>query len=269
MIIDCHTHLGRSEHITATADDLIISMDEAGVDKALVFAGLKSCTNKWVKEQTAPYADRLFRVASVNMTDIIAQPGTTGASTDDMSLCDMLETLNDGAVALKLYTGYEYFAPNSERVRHVLDLVAKYTNNKAIIFHTGDCLSSMNKAKLKYAQPLDVDDIAVDYPDFNFIIAHMGYPWVTTAAEVCYKNPNVYADISGFVYGKFSWADEIQFKKTINKFLRVASCDKLLFGSDFPIANQKSYVDTMKTLFGRSECPPPDLAENAKKAFNL
>src|SRR5512135_879539 len=244
MIIDCHTHLGRNEHIKASVKELLESMDAAHIDKALVFAGhINDCTNKWMMKQIKSHSDRLLGVASVNLTEVRAQPGTTGVSDDDMSICDMLDTLNQGAVALKLYTGYEHFAPNSDRVRHILGIVEKY--NKPVIFHTGDCLASIRHAKLRYAQPLDIDDVAVDYPNTNFIIAHMGFPWVREAAEVCYKNKNVYADISGFVYKHFDGESLPKFQKTLHEFAEIADSDRLLFGSDWPIASQGSYLDAL------------------------
>lgn len=269
MVIDCHTHLGRNEHIKATALELITSMDKAGIDQSLVFAGnINDCTNDWMMEQIAPYKDRLHGVVSVNLTDIAAQPGTVGFQIGDMTIPNMLYHLNHNAVALKLYTGYEHFAPSSDRVRQVLDMVKNYSDKRTIVFHTGDCLASITHAKLKYAQPLDIDDIAVDYPDFNFVIAHMGFPWQTTAAEVCSKNSNVYSDISGFVYGSFSYEDKIKFRKVITDFLSIASIDKLLFGTDWPIANQDSYIDALPHTMDLF-LSPEMFTKHTVKVFNL
>lgn len=264
MIIDCHTHIGRNEHIKATAAELVASMDVAKVDKALVFAGhINDCTNKWMLEQIDPYKGRLYGVASVNLSRIDCYTGYN-ESDSDMSIQDMLTTLNhNNVVAVKLYTGYEHFTPNSDRVRCILDLVAKI--NKPVIFHTGDCLASIQKAKLKYAQPLDIDDIAVDYPNLNFIIAHMGYPWVKDAAEVCYKNKNVFSDISGFVYGSFSLRDDQKFRKLLSDFQDIVT-EKLIFGSDWPISNQLSYVKTIESF---SSISMETMTQNAIKIFNL
>lgn len=266
MIIDCHTHLGHNHHITAGAEALIRSMDDAKIDKSLVFAGrLNDCDNKWMMEQINPFKGRLYGVASVHLPSITAQYGCVGLSNDDMSLSGMLDTLNQGAVALKLYTGYEHFSPNSERVRHVLDIVKKY--DKPVIFHMGDCLSSVHKAKLKHAQPIDVDDVAVDYPEIKFVIAHLAYPWHQDAAEVCYKNENVYADISGFVYGNFSVNDVAKFKKVLTEFTDICGPHKLLFGTDFPISNQTSYVEALHDCdLGLTT---EHLSNNAERVFNL
>ena len=68
-----------------------------------------------------------------------------------------------------------------------------------VFFHTGDTYSP--RARLRFAQPLAIDDVAVDHPKACFVLAHLGNPWLTDAAEVVYKNVNVWADLSGFVVG--------------------------------------------------------------------
>src|SRR5947199_334801 len=45
------------------------------------------------------------------------------------------------------------------------------------------------------------DEVAVDHPDTRFVLCHVGNPWVADAAEVIYKNMNVWADLSGLVVG--------------------------------------------------------------------
>lgn len=237
MILDCHTHIGRNSHINATAVDLIKSMNDADIDKALVFAGhINDCSNEWMAEQIKRFKDRLYGIASVHMKEMF--------TSKDMSLDSLYRALDNGAVGVKLYTGYEHFAPNSDQVRFVLDMIKPY--KRPVIFHTGDCLNSISNAKLKYAMPLDIDDIAVDFPDQTFVIAHMGFPFVREAAQVCYKNKNVYADTSGFVYGQFSQDDINQFEIALKEFTNRDVDNKLLFGTDFPISNQRSYIDVFK-----------------------
>jgi len=144
------------------------------------------------------------------------------------------------------------------------------------IFHCGDCLNSVKHAKLKYAHPLLIDEPATDYDDVNFVIAHMGYPWHRDAAQVCYKNPNVYADISGFVYGEFDREDQLKFERTLKEFLDIAGTDKLLFGTDAPISNQASYVEALDWVASVTadsrlhKCLTPQyMTQNTKRIFNL
>lgn len=75
-----------------------------------------------------------------------------------------------------------------------------------MIIHTGDTYS--RTAKVRMAHPLLVDDVAVDYPDVKFVMCHLGNPWFQDAAEVLYKNDNVYADISGLTLGEFTYEFE-------------------------------------------------------------
>ena len=56
-------------------------------------------------------------------------------------------------------------------------------------------------AKLKYAHPLNVDEVAVDNPGVKIIICHLGNPWILDCQEILYKTKNVYADISGLFCG--------------------------------------------------------------------
>jgi predicted TIM-barrel fold metal-dependent hydrolase len=253
MVIDCHTHLGRNQHINANAKQLLESMDKAGIEKALVFAGeLSDCPNKWMLEQIAPHKDRLLGVAAYHLSS--ARP--------DIELIDLY---GEGKiVAVKFYTGYDHYIPAD--VSGTLSRLEQV--GCPAIFHMGDCLNSVKKAKLKYANPLLIDDVAVDFPNMNFIIAHMAFPWQREAAEVCYKNDNVYTDVSGFVYDTFKETDRIRFKKVVNEVLDIASSDKLLFGTDWPIANQASYIDALDNVYGEL-MTPQSLTQNIERAFNL
>lgn len=263
MIIDAHTHIGRSKHINATAYQLLKSMDESSIDKSMVFAGVGGATNTWVLDQVNYHSDRLLPVASVSLENMYkySMPGSS-----DMTLAGLMKALDTGKfVAVKLYTGYEHYSPASTQVYTVLNHISKY--KIPVIFHSGDCLSSIKNAKLRYSQPLDVDEVAVDHSDINFIIAHLGFPWHRDAAEVCYKNKNVYADISGFVYGVFNNSDLIKFNQVLKEFTDICSDSKLLFGSDYPISDQQSYVQSINDLWGPSAAER--LSKNTEALFKL
>lgn len=254
MLVDCHTHIGRNHHINSSVDDLLKSMDKAGVDKSLVFAGkLNDCPNNYLYDQLKGHRDRLYGIAAWHP--------------DDANLIDdrhrLFDDIDEGkVVGVKFYLGYDHWYPHDHRIYDILGKLQK--SNVPAIFHCGDCLSSVNHAKLKYAHPLGIDEVAVDYPNLKIVIAHVGFPWVIDTAEVCYKNKNVYTDISGFVYGNFDDDSKFKFQKMIDQFTDIASSDKLLFGTDFPISNQKSYVESLDGIFN-----PTYLSENVIKVFNL
>lgn len=262
MIIDCHTHIGRNEHIKSTVSELLQSMDTAKIDKAMVFAGdLNDCPNNYLLSELSPHRDRLLAVAAAHpnkwkkMSEVQQDAGR---------LADLYQSAD--IVAVKFYTGYDHYYPFDSSARAYLEHLEDV--GCPAIFHSGDCLNSVKCAKLKYAHPLHIDEVAVDYPKMNFIIAHMAYPFQREAAEVCYKNANVYTDVSGFVYDTFKESDKIKFKKVINEVLDISSSDKLLFGTDWPIASQASYIDALDNCYGEL-MTPQSLTQNIERAFKL
>lgn len=240
MIVDCHTHLGKNTHINARATTLIESMKQAGIDKSLVFAGrINSITNEELLAEIAPYSGQLYGVAAYHRVD---EEGILCTKKDVKKLVQLYQ--DKKIVAVKFYTGYEHFYP--EEVNWELGMLEEV--GCPAIFHCGDCLNSVKHARLKYAHPLGIDDVANEHPKMNFIIAHMGFPWHRDAAEVCYKNENVFADISGFVYGAFRDDDYRKFNKVLDEFTDIAGREKLIFGTDWPISDQSTYVHFEKAF---------------------
>lgn len=280
MIIDCHTHLGRNEHIKSNVNELLASMDAAKIDKSLVFAGeLNNVTTPEMLAEIEPHRDRLYGVASWNFNHTVnlTSPnyGTWALGNHQATIMRKLYDAKH-IVALKFYTGYDHYMPDSPQVRYALDELNRASSPCPVIFHCGDCLNSVCRAKLKYAHPLNIDEVAVDYPNINFIIAHIGYPWVKDTAEVCYKNKNVYTDISGFVYKNFETEDKVKFKKVLDEFLDIAGSDKLLFGTDSPISNQRSYIEALDWVATNTTnkrvsemLSPQYMTQNTIKAFKL
>lgn len=256
MIIDSHTHLGRNHIISATVTELLRSMDDAQIDMSMVLAGrMNDADNEWLFEQIAPYRNRLLAVAA-------AHPLSSGHDAHK-EMRDIVKWYKEGTiVGCKFYVGYDHYFPFDQRPREYLKELNEI--GCPVIFHSGDCINTHSHAKLKYAHPIHIDEVAVDYPNINFVIAHMGFPWIRDAAEICYKNKNVYADISGFVYGEFTSRDCDKFKKVVTDFNDIVDSKKLLFGTDWPISNQKSYIIENKNLFDAQY-----LTRNTIEAFKL
>jgi predicted TIM-barrel fold metal-dependent hydrolase len=260
MIIDAHTHIG-PKIIVADADKLIRSMDDAGIDASLVFAGnIYECSTQRLLASIAGHRDRLLPVGLVS-------PLTAGAN----AVQDLKTQLQKRElVAVKFYPGYEHFFPTDHAVRPYLELLAQY--GVPAIFHSGDCHSKVGGAKLKYAHPLHIDELAVDMPNLTIIMAHMGNPWTLDGAEVCYKNGNVYADCSGFISGEFTPRNRESFIRTVRDFMEyVEDSKKLLFGTDWPIVtSQQAYAnamrDALRDMIGTSDLV---FSGNAIRVFNL
>jgi predicted TIM-barrel fold metal-dependent hydrolase len=150
-----------------------------------------------------------------------------------------------GVKALKGYLGYLHFGPEHPGYRPYYELAERF--RLPVIFHTGDTYSP--RAKLRYAHPLLVDEVAVDHPGVRFVLAHVGNPWLIDAAEVIYKNLNVWADISGLAVGDAAAfaADDRQEALAevlagVRKAFRYAERpNRFLYGSDWPLAPLEVY----------------------------
>lgn len=254
MIIDAHTHLGLGG---AKADALVVSMQKAKIDKALVFAGgINNYSTEQLLQDIAPYSGTLYAIGSVSPLS---------------SLRPSLQQVEAWLVAkqihgLKFYPGYEYFYPADASLRPYLELLVKY--NRPAIFHSGDTYSGVPKAKLKYAQAIHIDDLATELPELKIVMAHFGYPFITEAAEVCYKNKNVYVDCSGFVYGAFTPDQQAHFRDVIKQFILISNArDRIIFGTDWPIGEQLSYLQTIQSIFGEDFVKL--YSENAIELFGI
>lgn len=113
---------------------------------------------------------------------------------------------------MKIYLGYYPYYAFDDVYQPVYELAKKH--RVPVVFHTGDTYAE--GAILKYAHPLTIDEVAVKHRDVTFVMAHLGDPWCLTAAEVMYKNRNVYADLSGLIVGTTDKVAQHMKKKIIH-----------------------------------------------------
>jgi predicted TIM-barrel fold metal-dependent hydrolase len=150
-------------------------------------------------------------------------------------------------VALKGYLGYLHFEPAHPNYRRYYELAGMY--NVPVMFHTGDTYSP--RAKLKYAHPLGVDEVAVDHPDTRFVICHIGNPWTLEAAEVIYKNMNVWGDLSGLMVGSDEVFNSEEGRESANELSQAIQRailyserpNRFIYGTDWPLVSMVTYRD--------------------------
>ena len=188
-----------------------------------------------------------------------------------------IERHRDKIVAFKAYLGYLHFGPEDPNYVPYYALAAKY--HLPVILHTGDNWSTT--AKVKYAHPLRMDEVAVDHPEVRFVLAHFGNPWLIDAAEVVFKNPNVWADLSGlFVGNDEAIQDLLDAAKVPDSTAGLAVSDlkkamgyvgdygRFLYGSDWPLAPMGSYRRLIESLIPK-EHHQQVFRTNAEHVFGI
>lgn len=153
-------------------------------------------------------------------------------------------------VGIKLYPGYNSFYIYDAALDPFYQLAMQY--QKPVAVHTG--LTASSNAVLKYSHPLVMDEAAVRYPNVQFVMCHLGNPWITDAIAVLEKNQNVAADLSGILEGKISDMSEFFQRKRgyiqmiIDWLEYLDGYDRLMFGTDWPLANLADYVEFTKHI---------------------
>jgi hypothetical protein len=164
-----------------------------------------------------------------------------GALPDTLAIARALASAEVGC--LKVYLGYVPRWASDPVYEPVYRLAARY--RAPVVFHTGD--TSDPDALVKYADPLTLDEVAVAHRDVTFVLAHCGNPWLQSAAEVAYKNPNVVLECSALMTGNVdSVAPEIRQRHVVDAirwvFGYLEDPSKLMFGTDWPLVEIEPYV---------------------------
>ena len=278
-MIDMHIHLVNSKlpgskmdqsHLDRAPEDvasmLTQQMQESGIQQVLAMGTIAlSADDPLGVNSTLQIARLVPGVHAVGVAD--------PANTHPDHLRRVEEELKAGKVkALKGYSGYLYFGPDSPSYAPYYELAARY--EVPFIFHTGDTYST--RAKVKYAHPLLVDEAAVDHPDVQFVMAHFGNPWLIDAAEVVYKNDNVWADLSGLLVGNTDYYEQMAQSGGLAEVARnVVSAmdyaerpDRFLYGSDWPLSPMPSYRRFIELMIPKEQ-QQAVFSDNARKLFRL
>ncbi|MFX0079647.1 MAG: amidohydrolase family protein [Candidatus Hermodarchaeota archaeon] len=278
-VVDFHLHVGKREHWNPaihalfkqlnpglyeiqdeimTPENIVGMLDGSGVDWAVVLAELSPevtgiVTNEFVAEFCENHLDRLIPFCSVDPTED-QNPVKT--------LKHAIENL--GMRGLKLYPTYQHFYPNAyatsqkwEKLRKLYETAE--TLSIPVMFHTGT--SIFPNARLKYGNPMFLDDVATDFPEMPVIIVHGGRgPWFDMAFYVTRLHSNTYLEISG-----------LPPKNLLQYFPQLeVIAEKVLFGSDWPgVLSIAENIEAIRNLDMSERAKVQILGENAIKLLKL
>ncbi len=143
-------------------------------------------------------------------------------------------------------------------------------NGLPVLFHTGDTASSTGDLTLSH--PLTLDRLANEREGLTIVLCHFGNPWFEDVAELIYKHPNVYADISGLTTGGGGYAHKFSqwlASKLSQAVYFAGGAEKMIFGTDYPVtklSDALALVDMMDISAADKE---RILWSNAKRVFRL
>ena len=169
-----------------------------------------------------------------------------------------------GVKGFKFHPPMQGFHPSDRMAYPLYEVIAEY--KLPAIFHTGHSgmgtgMPGGGGVKLKYGQPMLVDDAAADFPDMNFILAHPSWPWTDESLSMALHKSNVYIDLSG-------WSPKY-FPKQVIQYANTQLKHKMLFGSDFPLITPDKWIAAAQQVGFKEEVMPLILKENAAKLLGL
>jgi len=219
------------------------------VDERLT--GRTQLSNDEVADFAAAHADVAIAFASIN-----PHRGAEGVR-------EARRLVESGRVrGLKLHPPVQEFVPSDRLAYPLYEVFAEA--RLPVLFHTGHSgigtgMPGGGGIRLKYGNPLPIDDVAVDFPAMPIIMAHPSFPWQDEAISICLHKPTVYIDLSG-------WSPKY-FPPTLVQYANTLLKHKVLFGSDYPLITPDRWLSDFEKAAFRDEVRPLILKENALRLF--
>lgn len=169
-----------------------------------------------------------------------------------------------GVRGFKFHPSMQGFFPNDRVAYPLYEVIAEH--KLPALFHTGQTgigagMPGGAGIRLKYSNPMHIDDVAADFPEMPIIMAHPSFPWQEEALAVATHKPNVHIDLSGWS-PKYFPPILVQYTNTLLK-------DKMLFGSDFPLITPDRWIADFDKLPIKDDVRPKVLKDNAMRLLGL
>ena len=156
------------------------------------------------------------------------------------------------------------FYPNDRTAYPLYEVIAEA--GLPALFHTGQTgvgagMRGGNGMRLKYSNPMHLDDVAVDFPVMPIVLAHPSFPWQDEALAVATHKPNVWIDLSG-------WRPKY-FPPILVRYADTLLRDRVLFGSDWPMIAPEGWLEEFEDLPIKPENRLGILKGNAARLLGL
>lgn len=240
MIVDCHTQIWEPNRLPRwmqPAGSAITALDPSRhleavqtIDRAIVLAFksvfLKSeIPNRYVADYCRRNATKLIGFAGVDPTA-------------DDCLTELRTAHEDlGLKGVVISPALQNFHPSDTRAVRIYEQCVQ--RGLPLVFEQHNRYPS---ARMEFARPMLLDEVAREFPDLRIVVTHMGYPWVDETIALLAKHPNVYANVAGLL--KQQW---LAYNALVSAF-QCGVTDKLLFGSDFPFRSPAACIEALYSL---------------------
>ena len=207
--------------------------------------------------------DEVLAAARDN-ADVLIPFGSVDPHKGKLGVREAGELIAEGVRGFKFHPNTQAFYPND---RAFYPLYAAIEEAGLIaLFHSGTTgigagLPGGGGVRLKYSNPMYVDDVAADFPGLKIILAHPSFPWQDEALAIAVHKPNVYIDLSG-------WSPKY-FPENLIRYTNSQLKHKMLFGSDYPLITPDRWLADFERLPIKDEVRPLVLKENAAQLLGL
>jgi predicted TIM-barrel fold metal-dependent hydrolase len=169
-----------------------------------------------------------------------------------------------GVRGFKFHPNIQAFFPNDPSAYPLYEVIAEA--RLPALFHTGHSgigsgVPGGGGLRLKYSNPIYVDDVAADFPEMPIVLAHPSFPWQDEAISIAMHKPEVYIDLSG-------WSPKY-FPPQLVRYANTLLKRQVLFGSDFPMITPDRWLRDFEQLEIDDEVRPLVLKENAARLLGL
>ncbi|MHB9287784.1 amidohydrolase family protein [Halobacteriales archaeon Cl-PHB] len=140
------------------------------------------------------------------------------------------------------------FDPSDEAHRELFNTIEEL--GVPVVFHGGSSTLGAGSPggrglKIKYGDPMMVDDLAAEHPDLDILLAHPAFPWEKEQLAICQQKGNVYMDLSGWI-PKYIDDQVLHYATTVLQ-------DKVMFGTDYPMIRPETWFDSWRETVDASE----------------
>lgn len=169
-----------------------------------------------------------------------------------------------GVRGFKFHPSMQAFDPNDRMAYPLYETIEEL--QVPALFHSGQTgigagVPGGGGIRLRYSNPMAIDDVAVDFPHLTIVLAHPSFPWQEEALAVATHKPTVYIDLSG-------WSPKY-FPPLLVQYANSLLKHKVLFGSDYPAITPDRWLDDFAGLDIKPEVRPLILKDNAARVLGF